>query len=100
MITFLLYVLAIDEVNTFFPFWRAIPKGGYVFHRGAEKRTIFVIWEIIWHIFVRGIWHIDAHFNPNDHKASLRIDQLFFSFVTRPSPYSHFACPLASRFIA
>ena len=56
--------------------------------------------ELLGAFFLRGIWHIDAHFNPNDHKASLRIDQLFFSFVTRPSPYSHFACPLASRFIA
>ena len=46
-------------------------------------------------LFLRGIWHIDAHFNPNDHKASLCINQLFFSFVTGPSPYSHFACSLA-----
>ena len=29
--------------------------------------------RIIWHNFLRDIWHIDAYFNPNDQKASLRI---------------------------
>jgi hypothetical protein len=24
---------------------------------------------IIWHIFLRSIWHVGAHFNPTDHKA-------------------------------
>ena len=40
--------------------------------------------RIIGRIFLRGIWHIDAHFNPNDHKASLRIDQLFSLLLLAP----------------
>jgi hypothetical protein len=57
----------------------------YVLHCGYGKKNYFhVTLRIIGRIFLRGIWHIDAHFNPNDHKAYLRIDQLFSLLLLAP----------------
>jgi SOS response associated peptidase (SRAP) len=73
------------------PYWAKDPKISY--------RTINARAETIdkAHFFARYLTY-RCPLQPEDHKASLRIDQLFFSFVTRSSPYSHFACPRASRF--